>query len=659
VDRNVISGNGFAGIEIFGAGASGNMVFGNFIGVDATGTLARPNSQEGVDLELSDNNIIGGAVAGQRNIISGNDSDGVEIDGGDFNFVQGNYIGTDLTGTVLIPNGRDGIDLNDNGGDGAQNNLIGGTGVNEGNLIRGNTLYGISVRAATVINNSILGNLIYENVLLDIDLNDDGITANDALDADAGSNDLLNFPVIVAAPESAGTITVYFGLDVPAGDYHVEFFSNPSGAHASGNGGGEVFISATTITHAGAGVEYFVYAFAGSAGDIITSTATEELAGPTYNSTSEFSTAFTATAFTPFSALWPLDETSGVIAVDVDAGNNGTYQNGVLLNQLAACSDTGNAVYFDGVDDFVEVPHSPDYLIDEGTVSFWARADAVGTQQGLFSKDSTGFDTGGHLTFLILPGGVIQVRLQTTTGDNFVNSAPIAAGNWVHVAFTWGPAGMALYIDGGAPVTNPYIGGLGVTSGGTGNFEPIVFGANSWTSDDLLATPTTEFFAGFMDDVQINNRALTLLEIQTLATCNPNLTIIKRAFQTDGTPIPTGSVVPDYLEFKYLLYINNPGGARTDISVRDVLDPAFQYQLESMQVDNSVAECAAAICDAAEELAIFTAVNGAPVLTDALGDDVVSYAAATIDAGNGNVGNLQLDINANAVWAILFSVKMP
>ena len=101
------------------------------------------------------------------------------------------------------------------------------------------------------------------------------------------------------------------------------------------------------------------------------------------------------------------------------------------------------------------------------------------------------------------------------------------------------------------------------------------------------------------------------------------------------------------------------GGARTDVSVRDVLDPAFQYQLESIQVDNSVAECVAAICDTAEELAIFTAVNGASVLTDALGDDVVSYAAATIDAGNGNVGNLQLDINANTVWAILFSVKMP
>ncbi len=137
------------------------------------------------------------------------------------------------------------------------------------------------------------------------------------------------------------------------------------------------------------------------------------------------------------------------------------------------------------------------------------------------------------------------------------------------------------------------------------------------------------------------------------------LEIVKRSFQTDSTPIASGSIVPSYLEFKYLLYINNNGGARTDVSVRDILDPAFQYQLESMRVDNSVAACALAVCDAAEELAIFTAVNGAAVLTDAVGDDVVSYAAATIDAGNENAGNLQLDINADSVWAILFSVKMP
>jgi hypothetical protein len=293
-------------------------------------------------------------------------------------------------------------------------------------------------------------------------------------------------------------------------------------------------------------------------------------------------------------------------------------------------------------------------------VSFWANADAIlATPQGLFSKDSTGRDTGGHLTFTIQPGGDVQVRLQSTTSSMFVNSAPITPGTWFHVAFTWGPGGMALYIDAAAPVTDPYTGGLGTTSGGTGNFEPIAFGASTTVSDDLLVTPTTEFFAGYMDDVQIINRALTLPEILTLATCTPSLNIVKRAFWPDGTAIPSGVDIPSGVEFKYLLYINNTGPAVTDVSVRDALDPAFVYQTPSIQVDNSVGECAAAICTVGEEAAIFTAVDGATVLTDATGDDVVSYTAPNIDAGNENAANLQLDINGSAVWAILFSVKMP
>jgi len=134
-----------------------------------------------------------------------------------------------------------------------------------------------------------------------------------------------------------------------------------------------------------------------------------------------------------------------------------------------------------------------------------------------------------------------------------------------------------------------------------------------------------------------------------------DIKLLKRAFWTDGIPIPTG------VELKYLLYVNNPGAALSDVTVRDVLDPAFLYQAGTIQVDNSVAECVLAVCTTAEELAIFTAVDGAPFLSDAVDGDAASYTGASlsVDAGNGNVGNLQLDINADAVWAILFSVKIP
>ncbi len=137
------------------------------------------------------------------------------------------------------------------------------------------------------------------------------------------------------------------------------------------------------------------------------------------------------------------------------------------------------------------------------------------------------------------------------------------------------------------------------------------------------------------------------------------LEIVKRSFELDSTPIPTGSTIPNFLEFKYLLYINNQGSATSDVSVRDVLAAAFQYQAGTIQVDNSVVECALTVCTAAEELTIFTAVNGAAFLTDAVDGDVASITGSTIDAGNQNAANAQLDIAVDKVWAILFSLKMP
>jgi hypothetical protein len=137
------------------------------------------------------------------------------------------------------------------------------------------------------------------------------------------------------------------------------------------------------------------------------------------------------------------------------------------------------------------------------------------------------------------------------------------------------------------------------------------------------------------------------------------LALAKTAFWTDGAPIPTGATIPSGIEFKYLIYINNKGVAKLDVTVRDVLDPAFLYQTGTIQVDNSVIECSAALCSAIEEQAIFAAVDVAAPLTDAVDADVASNTGTTIDAGNGNVGNLQLDISSDAVWAIMFSATMP
>src|SRR5205807_1254597 len=136
---NVVSGNGYSGIgAIFGS--NNNWFAGNIVGLNAAGTAAIPNGSNGAGFGFgASGNTLGGSMAGARNIISGNlgvggssviQQAGVEIFGGaSNNVVQGNYVGTDITGTLALGNGTNGIQIL-----GAINNTIGGTSPTAGNL---------------------------------------------------------------------------------------------------------------------------------------------------------------------------------------------------------------------------------------------------------------------------------------------------------------------------------------------------------------------------------------------------------------------------------------------------------------------------------------------------------------------------------------------
>ena len=225
---------------------------------------------------------------------------------------------------------------------------------------------------------------------------------------------------------------------------------------------------------------------------------------------------------------WPLDETVGVTAADVEAAHDGTYTNSPTLNQVGACSNSGTAAYFGGEasGQYVVVPHHDDYLLDNGTVSLWAKFDEFpnpGTdpEHVVFSKDSNGFDTGGHVDMRIASDGTLSTRLQSDSANYEIFGAALAADTWVHLAFSWGTGGMKLYVDGGAPVTDPYTGGLGTTSGGIGNYEAITLGASQFNSNDLSVTPLKRWMKGYLDDVRIYDSALSAAEILALATCPP------------------------------------------------------------------------------------------------------------------------------------------
>ena len=132
-EGNVISGNEGYGVRI--SSATGNQVQGNLIGTDVTGTAALGNSESGVLVENASGSTIGGTAAGAGNVISGNDHSGVSLgSGATGNLVQGNYIGTDVNGTAALGNSLYGAKI----GEGASNNTIGGTTAAERNVISGN-----------------------------------------------------------------------------------------------------------------------------------------------------------------------------------------------------------------------------------------------------------------------------------------------------------------------------------------------------------------------------------------------------------------------------------------------------------------------------------------------------------------------------------------
>jgi len=159
---NLISGNKGNGIDILVGNAT---IQGNFIGVNSAGTTKVSNAS-GVVIRGAANNIIGGTTIGARNLISGNAEAGVRIldAGATNNLVQGNFIGTDATGTVKYacgPIGCANLIGNSNGIEvltGAQNTTTGGTATGARNVITGNLGSGVSVSGGTAT--SISGNFI-------------------------------------------------------------------------------------------------------------------------------------------------------------------------------------------------------------------------------------------------------------------------------------------------------------------------------------------------------------------------------------------------------------------------------------------------------------------------------------------------------------------
>jgi thiol-disulfide isomerase/thioredoxin len=127
--------------------------------------------------------------------------------------------------------------------------------------------------------NAISANNIFANSGLGIDLRPDGVTPNDALDADTGANALQNSPMITSASATA-TDTIVGGslASAASSTYHVEFFAN-NAADATGGVQGRQFLRAIDVTTNAAGSASFTIALGARlpTGSFVTATATDGL----------------------------------------------------------------------------------------------------------------------------------------------------------------------------------------------------------------------------------------------------------------------------------------------------------------------------------------------------------------------------------------------
>ena len=289
----------------------GNVIEGNFLGTDVDGLLDPNGTGGGAGVRItSNNNVIGGTSPASRNLISGLLNGVLLLGGADGNVIQGNFIGTDRTGMVTIPN-QTGIQVS-----GASNTQIGGALPASRNLVAGSTTAAIYLSSATdsqvegnyvgtdrtggplwnnlgiLVGTGATGNRLQRNVVqatngLGIDLLPLGVTTNDPGDGDAGANERQNYPVVSAAGSDGVSSTTLLGSlsSTASTTFTVEFFST-SLCDPTGHGEGERYLGATVVSTGTSGPAGFAASLpvAVPAGDWVTATATD----PNGN-TSEFS----------------------------------------------------------------------------------------------------------------------------------------------------------------------------------------------------------------------------------------------------------------------------------------------------------------------------------------------------------------------------------
>ena len=289
VADNVIAGSYLPWSNLDLQGGSDNVVRGNLIGTDRTGTVDLSDGHGitityGGAVSPANGNVIGGTNPAHRNVISGN-VNGIEVDGTNTK-IRGNYIGLKKNGKAPLPNDGDGIRFFYNALP-VTDNTVGGFKEGQGNKIAFNGGSGVAFQDESIFDNSVFGNSIFDNGDLGIDLKDDGVSPNDPGDADAGPNGMQNFPVIKYVASYGGKTRVKGVVNAaPSSNYLVEIFSSKSCDDTGFGEGARPEGTVLASTKASGKGRFSTSVSPLKPGEFVTATATDSS-----GSTSEFSEA--------------------------------------------------------------------------------------------------------------------------------------------------------------------------------------------------------------------------------------------------------------------------------------------------------------------------------------------------------------------------------
>jgi CSLREA domain-containing protein len=281
--RNVISGNGRLGLLV--DISNGSRIEGNYVGTDKSGTKDLGNADGVLVQNTPAGATIGGTTAASRNVISGNDRTGLSIVDAQGTKALGNRIGTTVSGTGALGNGAHGVLI----AVGASNNSVGDGTSGGSNTIAFNGQDGVEVDG-TSTHNEVSRNSVFSNTGLGIDLIGQGegvftnvSNPNDPSDTDSGANNLQNTPVLSSAKSVSGKTTIKGNLtSTPNQTYTIEFYSNPKDTNE-----GKKFLGEKSVATSVDGLLTFTFTPAASVsgGQTITATVTRD----STHDTSEFS----------------------------------------------------------------------------------------------------------------------------------------------------------------------------------------------------------------------------------------------------------------------------------------------------------------------------------------------------------------------------------